>query len=142
VYWSVWGYIPGKRKLCNGAAQLLGDLGEVADLLELGLALLALKSLDGALEEALVGGETAVLGDAVVVFASEKARGERRPDGGTVLVLVVEGSVLNLETLTVEGVVLRLLGDGSDKVVPRNAVSRVLRVATLERQDATHFSAI
>jgi hypothetical protein len=134
--------IPGKRKLCDGAAQLFGDLGEIADLLDLGLALLALKSLDGALEEALVGGEAAVLGDAIVVLASEETRGKRRPDGGTVLVLVVEGSVLNLEALTVEGVVLGLLGDGSDKVVPRNAVSRVLRVATCERQDATHFSAI
>jgi hypothetical protein len=142
VYWRKRWNIPGKRKLRDGAAQLLGDLGKVADLLELGLALLALQSLDGALEEALVGGETAVLGDAVVVLASEETGGERRPDGGAVLVLVVERSVLNLETLTVEGVVLRLLGDGSDKVVPRNAVSRVLRVATLERQDATHFSAI
>ena len=119
--------IPGKRKLCNAATQLLGDLGKVADLLDLGLALLALQSLDGAFEEALVGGETAVLGDAVVVFASEETGGKRRPDSGAVLVLVVEGSVLDLEALAVESVVLRLLSDGSDKVVPKNAVSRELR---------------
>ena len=119
--------IPGKRKLCNAATQLLGDLGKVADLLDLGLALLTLQSLDGTFEETLVGGEAAVLGNAVVVFASEETGGERRPDSGTVLVLVVEGSVLDLEALTVEGVVLRLLGDGSDEVVPGNAVSRELR---------------
>ena len=119
--------VPGKRKLCDGATKLLSNLGKTPDLLDLGLALIGLKSLDGALEEALVGGETAVLGNAVVVLASEETRGERRPDGGAVLVLIVEGSVLDLEALTVEGVVLRLLGDGSDEVVPGNAVSRELR---------------
>ena len=110
--------VPGKRELCDSATELLGDLGKTPDLLDLGLALIGLKSLDGALEEALVGGETAVLGDAVVVLASKKTRGERRPDGGAVLVLVVERSVLDLEALTVEGVVLGLLSDGSNEVVP------------------------
>jgi len=110
--------VPGKRKLCDSATKLLGDLGETPDLLDLGLALVGLESLNRALEEALVGGETAVLGDAIVVLASEETRGERRPDGGTVLVLVVERSVLDLEALTVEGVVLRLLGDRSNEVVP------------------------
>ena len=116
--------LPGERKLCNSATQLLGDLGKITDLLELGLALLSLQSLDRAFEEALVGGKTAVLGDAVVVLAGEETGGKRRPDGGTVLVLVVERSVFDLEALAVEGVVLRLLGDGSNKVVPVNAVSR------------------
>jgi hypothetical protein len=110
--------VPGKRKLCDGATELLSDLGKTPDLLDLGLALFGLKSLDRALEEALVGGETAVLGNTVVVLASEETRGERRPDSGTVLVLVVERSVLDLEALTVEGVVLGLLGDGSNEVVP------------------------
>ena len=110
--------VPGKRKLCDSATKLLSDLGKALDLLDLGLALLSLERLDRALEEALVGSETAVLGDAVVVLASQKTRGERRPDGGAVLVLVVERSVLDLEALTVEGVVLRLLGDGSNEVVP------------------------
>ena len=116
--------LPGERKLCNSATQLLGDLGKITDLLELGLALLSLQSLDRAFEEALVGGKTAVLGDAVVVLAGEETGGKRRPDGGTVLVLVVERSVFDLEALAVEGVVLRLLGDGSNEVVPVNAVSR------------------
>ena len=110
--------IPGKRKLCDSATKLLSDLGKTPDLLDLGLALVGLESLDGALEEALVGGETAVLGDTVVVLASKETRGQRRPDGGAVLVLVVERSVLDLEALTVEGVVLRLLSDGSNEVVP------------------------
>lgn len=110
--------IPGKRELCDSATELFGDLGKTPDLLDLGLALVRLESLDGALEEAAVGSETAVLGDAVVVLASKEARGKRRPDGGSVLVLVVKRGVLNLEALTVEGVVLRLLGDGSNEVVP------------------------
>jgi hypothetical protein len=58
------------------------------------------------------------LTDTIVVFTGKKAGGERRPDRGAVLVLVVEGSVLDLEALAVEGVVLRLLGDGSNEVVP------------------------
>lgn len=110
--------VPGKRKLCNSATKLFGDLGKTPDLLNLGLALVGLESLDGALEEALVGGETAVLGNTVVVLASKKTRGKRRPDGGAVLVLVVKRGVLDLEALTVEGVVLRLLSDGSNEVVP------------------------
>ena len=110
--------VPGKRKLCDSATKLLSDLGKALDLLDLGLALLSLERLDRALEEALVGSETAVLGDAVVVLASKETGGERRPDGGAVLVLIVERSVLDLEALTVEGVVLRLLGDGGNEVVP------------------------
>ena len=119
--------VPGKRKLCDSATKLLSDLGKTPDLLDLGLALVGLESLDRALEEALVGVETAVLGDAVVVLASEETRGERGPDGGAVLVLVVERSVLNLEALTVEGVVLRLLGDGSNEVVPTDVSEPVER---------------
>jgi hypothetical protein len=110
--------VPGKRELCDSATELLGDLGKTSDLLDLGLALVTLESLDRALEEALVGGETAVLGDAVVVLAGKKTGSERRPDGGAVLVLVVERSILDLEALAVEGIVLRLLGDRSNEVVP------------------------
>jgi hypothetical protein len=131
--------LPGKRELCDRATQLLGDLGQTSDLLDLGLALIGLQSLDRALEEALVGGETAVLGDAVVVLAGEKTRSERRPDGGAVLVLVVEWSVLNLEALTVEGVVLRLLSDRSNEVVP---VCVLVRSVNGCHCSETHFSAI
>jgi len=74
---QLWEGLPGKRKLCDRATELLGDLGKTSDLLDLGLALITLKSLDGALEEALVGSESAVLRDAVVVLAGEKTRGER-----------------------------------------------------------------
>ena len=111
-------YVPGKRKLCDSATELLSNLGKTPDLLDLGLALVGLEGLDGALEEALVCGKTAVLGNAVIVLASKKTRGERGPNGSAVLVLVVERSVLDLEALTVEGVVLRLLGDGGNEVVP------------------------
>jgi hypothetical protein len=119
--------VPGKRKLCDRATELLCNLGKTPDLLDLGLALIALECLDGALEEALVGSETAVLGDAVVVLAGEETRSERRPDGGAVLVLVVERSVLDLKALTVESVVLRLLSDGSNEVIPAHVSGLVDR---------------
>lgn len=110
--------LPGKRQLRDVGAQRLSDLGELAHLGDLRLALLGLQRVDGVLEEGLVLRESAVFGDAVVVLAGEKTGGERRPDGGAVLELVVERGVLDLEALAVEGVVLRLLGDGSDEVVP------------------------
>jgi len=125
--------IPCERQLCNSATELLGDLGKTSDLLNLGLALFALESLDGALEEALVGSETAVLGDTVVVLAGEETRGQRRPDGGAVLVLVVERSVLDLEALTVEGVVLRLLSDRSNEVVPLCELATVQLLVVVAR---------
>jgi hypothetical protein len=51
------------------------------------------------------------------VFSSEETRGKRGPDSGSVLVLIVQRSKFDLEALAVEGVVLRLLGNGSDQVV-------------------------
>jgi hypothetical protein len=86
-------------------------------LLDLGLALRTLELLDGVLEEVLVGGKAGIFRDAVVVLASQETGSKRRPDGGTVLVLVVQRSILDLETLSVEGVVLGLLSNGSDQVV-------------------------
>ena len=92
--------------------------------------------LDLGVEEVAVVGEAGTFGNAVVVLAGEESGGERGPDGGTVLfsrsasrfaidsersenylVLVEERLVLDLEALTVEGVVLRLLGDGGNEVV-------------------------
>lgn len=93
------------------ATQPLSDLGQLPDLGDLCLALLALQLLDGALEETLVGREARVLRDAIVVLASQETGGERRPNGGAVLELVEEGSVFDFESLAMEGVVLRLLGD-------------------------------
>lgn len=86
-------------------------------LLDLGLAFGALELLDGVLEEILVGGKARVFGNAIIVLASQKTGSERRPDGSTVLELVVQRSVLNLETLSVECIVLRLLGNGCNEVV-------------------------
>lgn len=108
---------PGEGELRRVAAQLLGDLGELLDLLDLGLALVRLQALDRVLEEVLVGGEARALGDAVVVLARQQAAGEGAPDGGAVVELVEQGLELDLEALAVEGVVLGLLGDGGDQVV-------------------------
>lgn len=108
---------PGEGELRRVAAQLLGDLGELLDLLDLGLALVRLQAVDRVREELLVGGEARALGDAVVVLARQQAAGERAPDGGAVVELVEQGLELDLEALAVEGVVLGLLGDGGDQVV-------------------------
>lgn len=116
--WKQHENLPRERKLRDGATKLLSDLGELSDLLDLGLALLGLQSADRVLEEGLVLRKAAVLGDAVVVLAGEETGGQRGPDGGAVLELLVQRRVLDLEALAVEGVVLRLLGDGGDEVVP------------------------
>jgi hypothetical protein len=110
--------VPGERELRDVATEFFSDLGKTSDLLDLSLALRALQGLDGALKEVLVGGETAVLGNAFVVLAGEEATGERRPDGGAILVLVKKWFIFYLESLAVEGVVLRLLGDGRNEIVP------------------------
>lgn len=62
-------------------------------------------------------GEAGAVGDAVVIFAGQEAAGERGPDGGAVLELLEQGGVFDFEALAVEGVVLRLFGDGGDEVV-------------------------
>lgn len=108
---------PGEGELRGVAAELLGDLGELLDLLDLGLALVRLQALDRVLEELLVGREPRALGYAVVVLAGEQAAGEGAPDGGAVVELVEQRLELDLEALAVEGVVLGLLGDGGDQVV-------------------------
>lgn len=108
---------PRQRQLADGATQLLGDGGQLADLCDLGLALLRLQGFLRVAEEVLVGREAGVGRDAVVVLAREQAAGEGRPDGGAVAELLEEGLELDLEALTVEGVVLGLLGDRRDQVV-------------------------
>lgn len=70
---------------CDGetghrATERLGDLGELLDLGDLGLALLGLKLLDGFSEEFLVGGVTGVFWDAVVVLP-KSGRDRRRVRG-------------------------------------------------------------
>jgi hypothetical protein len=127
---------PCESQLSRCAAQLLGDLRQLLDLLDLGLALLALQAFNLRLEKVFVVGEAAVLGNALVVFTSEHTAVQRRPDRCTILELLqagntelapvshilrtkmtylVEGLVFLLETFTVECVVLGLFGDGSDE---------------------------
>jgi hypothetical protein len=93
---------PGDGQRSRGAAQALGDLGQLANLCDLGLALLCLQLLDGAVEKVLVGREPAVLGDALVVLAGKEARRKRRPDGGAIAKLLENRCVLDLKALAVE----------------------------------------
>lgn len=93
---------PCESELCRVSAKTFSDLGELADFLNLGLALLGLELLDGGVEEFLVVGEAGTLGDAVVVFGSEQSGGERTPDSCAILELVVEGLVFDLEAFAVE----------------------------------------
>lgn len=50
-------------------------------------------------------GKPRSFGNAIVVLAGEKSRSKRRPDGGSILMLVEKGSILDLKAFTVEGVV-------------------------------------
>jgi len=108
---------PRQAELGGVAAETLGDLGQAADLFDLSLALGGLELLDLGVEEVAVVGEAGTFGDAVVVLSGQESGGERGPDGCTILVLVEKRLVLDLETLTVESVVLRLLGNGGNEVV-------------------------
>lgn len=91
-------------------------LGELADLLDLRLALFRLEGLDGGVEEILVVREARSFRNAVVVLAGEQTRSERRPDGRAEPALEEEGHKVLLAILAVEHVVLRLLDRGSNQV--------------------------
>lgn len=108
---------PGQSKLTGSATEPLGHGGELPNLLDLGLAFGLLELLDGVLEESLVVGEARILGNAVIVLASQETRGERAPDSGAVLELLEQRLVLDFEALAVEGVVLGLLDNGGNEVV-------------------------
>ena len=107
---------PGQGQLRGVAAEPLRHRGQLAHLLNLGLALGLLQALGRVGEELGVVGEAAALGHAVVVLARQQARRERAPDGGAVRELLVQRRVLDLEAVPVEAVVLRLLHDGRDQV--------------------------
>ena len=62
-------------------------------------------------------GESRALWNALVVFPCQQTRSQWRPDGCTVLELLIQRGVLDFKALTVEGVVLWLVGDWSDEVV-------------------------
>jgi len=127
----------------HGAVQLLfGDLGQLLDLLDLGLSLGRLELFDSVLEELGVGSVSRVLGDTVVVLSSKldeehwissqrwahfngqahslethETGSQRRPDGRTQsLVSLEQGKVVDLESLSVQHRVLRLFTGRSDQV--------------------------
>ena len=105
---------PGNSQLNLRAAELLGDL---SDTVQLGnsLGLLLFSTHVGVEEEALVLrvlGEPGVLRDAFVVLTGQDARAERGPDGGSQSVVVEEVSVVALDFVSDEHVVLTLLSDG------------------------------
>ena len=95
-------HAPGQGQLCNGAAQLLSNLGELADLSNLGFAFFLLQRADGTRKEIAVRSEARVFGDAIIVFAREQARGEWRPDGGAVLELLEQWGIFYFEAFTME----------------------------------------
>jgi hypothetical protein len=65
----------------------------------------------------LVRCEARVLRYALVVLSSQDTRSERTPDGCAILELLVQWGILALEAFAVEGVVLWLFCNRSDKVV-------------------------
>lgn len=108
---------PRESQLRSVTTKLLRNRRQLPDLFDLGLTLGGLQLLDRVLEEALVGRESAVLGDTVVVLAGQETRCQGRPDGCAVLELLKEGCVFDFEAFTVEGVVLGLLDHRGDQVI-------------------------
>ena len=82
-----------------------------AYLLNFCLALGAFECLNRVLEKLLVRTVTRSLGHSVVVLSGQKTRGQGGPDSGAVFELFIERCIFNFESLSVEGVVLRLLSD-------------------------------
>lgn len=65
---------PSKGELGSRALKAISDLAQLADLLELGLALLALQLLGLVTEEVLVCGKPRILRNTLVVLASQETR--------------------------------------------------------------------
>ena len=101
----------------HAASQLLGNLGQLLDLFNLGLAFFTLQRLDLAAHHARVVGEPTVVRDPIIVLACQKARVQRAPNGCAVGMLFEERGILLLEPLTMKSVVLWLLGNRADKVI-------------------------
>jgi hypothetical protein len=72
---------PGQRKTGHRSTKALGKLRELLDFLNLLFAFGRSQGLDVRRHHFLVGRISRILGDAVVVFTSQKTRVERRPDG-------------------------------------------------------------
>jgi hypothetical protein len=97
------------------AARAHAHFGELLDLRNLLLALLRLQLRDCVLERRRVRVEAAALGYSVVVLAGEQAAGEGRPDRCGHAAVFVQGRILLLEALAMEGIVLRLFDDGTSE---------------------------
>jgi hypothetical protein len=93
---------PSQAQLRDIATKTLSNLCQPLDLLDLGLALGGLEGRSSGVEEVLVVGEARALWDTVVIFASKETGSKRGPDGRSVLKLLVERSVFDLEALAVK----------------------------------------
>ena len=108
---------PREGELGRRTAQLLRDGGELFHLLDLGFALGGLELFDFAAEQVAVVVQAGPFRDAVIVFPRQKPARQGRPYRRAVAELVEQRRVFDLEAFAVEGVVLRLFGDGGDEVV-------------------------
>jgi hypothetical protein len=95
------------------AARVGAHFRELLHLRDLLLALVRLQLRDRVLEGRRVRVEAAALRNSVVVFAGEQAAGEGRPDRRGHAAVFVQVRILLLEALAMEGIVLRLLDDGT-----------------------------
>ena len=108
---------PREGELGRRTAQLLRDGGELFHLLDLGFALGGLEFFDFAAEQVAVVVQAGPFRDAVVVFPRQKPARQGRPYRRAVAELVEQRRVFDLEAFAVEGIILRLFGDGGDEVV-------------------------
>jgi hypothetical protein len=108
---------PSQSKGGGTPANLFGHLGEFPDLLDLGLSGVGLEFVAETFHEGIIfDGETGIIGDTIVVFPGEEARGKGGPDRGAVAVDFVERGVFLFEAIAGEKVVLRLISDGGNQI--------------------------
>lgn len=101
---------PGQRQLSGRATEAIGNFAQLPDLGDLDLTVLRVQRIPKSFHDSVIfDGKTGIWGDAVVVFASEETRGQRRPSGGAHAEYLVQRKVFLLDTITMEHVVLRLL---------------------------------
>lgn len=106
---------PGQSQVGGGRTKALSDLGQLPNLLNLGLALGGVERLDVARHHLLVGSVSTVLGDTIVVFTSQETGVEGRPDGGSATNSVEDIVIFDLESLSVHHGVMGLLDRGADE---------------------------
>lgn len=106
---------PGDTELWEGGPEFLGDCGELLQDLDSSLGLEAREFFLHPIE--LGVGEAGVFGNALVVFAGEDTSGEGGKGGSAEADLGIEAGVFDLEAVSFEDVVLRLLHGGRREVV-------------------------